>query len=486
MQKTIMVQGTTSDAGKTTLVAALCRILKQRDVSVVPFKPQNMALNSAVTVDGGEIGRAQALQALAAGLQPHTDMNPILIKPTSDTRAQIIIQGKAVQSMDAAVYHDYKRVAMSAVLESYTRLQQQYDVIVVEGAGSPAEINLRDRDIANMGFAEAVDCPVIIIADIDRGGVFAHLVGTLELLSESEQKRVIGFVINRFRGDIGLLQSGLDWLEKRTGKPVLGVIPYIHGLTLDAEDALEKTTSNKLNTKINIAVLALPRISNHNDFDALRTHPDINFTWVGPQQKIPACDLVIIPGSKNTCADLIFLREQHWDKDIEKHLRYGGKLIGICGGFQMLGNKLRDPLFVESTLVEIDGLGYLDMQTELQSEKQLVLQTGYLWDRLTVISGYEIHCGITTGAALQRPAVYFTQNQRLVADGAISDDNQILGTYLHGLFDSADACQVIMDWVGVHIDKSVDLDTLRESQLNRLAKEVEASLNPSFLAGFNL
>jgi len=481
MSNTIMIQGTTSDAGKTTLVAALCRILKNRGVSVVPFKPQNMALNSAVTEDGGEIGRAQALQAQAAGLKPHTDMNPILIKPTSDTKAQIVIHGKAVRDMDAVVYHDYKTHAMNAVLESYQRLQKQYDVIVVEGAGSPAEINLRDRDIANMGFAEAVDCPVIIIADIDRGGVFAHLVGTLDLLSASEQNRVIGFVINRFRGDMSLLQSGLDWLEQKTGKPVLGVIPYIQGLRLDAEDALDKHTQKNSNAKIKIAVLALPRISNHNDFDALRFNPEVDFTWVGPEHDIPACDLIIIPGSKNVCADLQFLRAQGWDKSIAKHLRYGGRLIGICGGFQMLGDLIADPDAIESTLGEINGLDYFSMDTQLKPEKILRQQQGLLWDKVTVIQGYEIHCGISQGPALDKPALYFVDGDALIADGAMSEDEQILGTYLHGLFDSAEATNKILQWAGAELSELIVMDELRERELNRLAKEVEVAMNLDFL-----
>jgi len=481
LSQTIMIQGTTSDAGKTTLVAALCRMLKNRGVSVVPFKPQNMALNSAVTENGGEIGRAQALQAQAAGLKPHTDMNPILIKPTSDTKAQIIIHGKAVSDMDALVYHDYKQHAMNAVLESYRRLQQQYDVIVVEGAGSPAEINLRDRDIANMGFAEAVDCPVIIIADIDRGGVFAHLVGTLDLLSASEQHRVIGFVINRFRGDLRLLQSGLDWLEQKTGKPVLGVIPYVQGLRLDAEDALEKNTKKNATAKIRIAVLALPRISNHNDFDGLRFNPEIDFAWVGPEHPIPACDLVIIPGSKNVCADLQFLRDQGWDKLIAKHLRYGGKLIGVCGGFQMLGETIADPDAIESTIGEIKGLGYLAMNTTLKPEKILRQQQGFLWDKSTSITGYEIHCGVSNGTALAKPACYLEQTGELVPDGAVSDDDQIFGTYLHGLFDSPAATQKILEWAGVQLNHHIAVADLREQELDRLASEVEAVLNIDWL-----
>lgn len=482
--KTLMIQGTTSDAGKTTLVAALCRILKNRGISVVPFKPQNMALNSAVTIDGGEIGRAQALQAQAAGLQPHTDMNPILIKPTSDTRAQIIVQGRAITDMDAAVYHDYKTQAMGFVLDSYVRLQQQYDVILVEGAGSPAEINLRDRDIANMGFAEAVDCPVILIADIDRGGVFAHLVGTLELLSESEQKRVIGFVINRFRGDIGLLQSGLDWLEQKTGKPVLGVIPYLQGLYLDAEDALTQD-AQKQDAKCRVAVLALPRISNHTDFDSLRLHPQIHFQWVGPNQTIPACDLLIIPGSKNTRADLQFLREQGWDVQIQKHLRYGGKLIGICGGFQMLGEVIHDPQGLESTPGSSDGLRLFALQTTLEPKKILQQRTGFLWNKSSRVYGYEIHCGISNGAALNSPACYLQSEQRLEPEGAMSSDGLILGTYIHGLFDQPEALAELLTWVGLVNAQALDINQQRELSIERLAAATELALLPDFLRQFS-
>jgi len=290
---TLMVQGTTSDAGKSTVVAALCRLLHRQGVKVVPFKPQNMALNSAVTSDGGEIGRAQALQAQAAGIAPHTDMNPILLKPSSDTGAQVIVHGKVRADMNARDYHRYKTSAMAAVLESYQRLRGQYEVVLVEGAGSPAEINLRARDIANMGFAEAVDCPVILVADIDRGGVFAHLTGTLDCLSESERKRVIGFVINRFRGDISLLQPGLDWLEQRTGKPVLAVLPYLQGLHLDAEDAVAAQQSVKGDFKVIVPVL--PRISNHTDFDALRAHAGIDLQFIAAGQPIPPADLIILP-----------------------------------------------------------------------------------------------------------------------------------------------------------------------------------------------
>ncbi|MFP5506583.1 MAG: cobyric acid synthase, partial [Gammaproteobacteria bacterium] len=313
---TLMVQGTTSDAGKSLLVTALCRWLARQGVRVAPFKPQNMALNSAVTVDGGEIGRAQAVQAQACGLEPHTDMNPVLLKPNTDVGAQVIIHGRAVANMNARDYHDYKRIARAAVLESFHRLAAQYNAVIVEGAGSPAEINLRHNDIANMGFAEAVDCPVILVADIDRGGVFAHLVGTLALLSESERQRVVGFVINRFRGDIALLQPGLDWLEQHTGKPVLGVLPYLHGLHLEAEDAVITHQAEKHGKALQVVVPVLPRISNHTDFDPLRLHPQVNLRFIGPDEVVPAADLIILPGSKSVRADLAWLRAHGWETEI--------------------------------------------------------------------------------------------------------------------------------------------------------------------------
>lgn len=478
---TLMVQGTTSDAGKSTLVTALCRIFYRRGCAVVPFKPQNMALNSAVTVDGGEIGRAQAVQALAAGLEPHTDMNPVLLKPNSDTGAQVIVHGRAITNMEAAVYHDYKTVAMAAVMASHQRLLSAYQVVMVEGAGSPAEINLRDRDIANMGFAEAVDCPVILIADIDKGGVFAHLVGTLELLSPSEQARVVGFVINRFRGDIALLKPGLDWLEQRTGKPVLAVLPYLHGFHLEAEDAL--TTNTRASDepgqqKLVVVVPAMPRISNHTDFDALRLHPQVEFHFVGPDQAIPAADLIILPGSKSVIADLKFLQQQGWPQAIERHLRYGGKLMGICGGYQMLGEKIHDPDGLEGAAESIDGLGWLATETQLYPEKQLVNRTGVLFDGITPISGYEIHAGITTGAALNTPAVYFHSDSTAPQpDGAISADHQIFGTYLHGLFDQREALNKLLQWAGLEVAATFDYQALREREIERLSDAVEQAMD---------
>ncbi len=483
--KTLMIQGTTSDAGKSVLVAGLCRVLQRRGVLVAPFKPQNMALNSAVTVDGGEIGRAQALQAQACGLEPHSDMNPILLKPSSDTAAQVIVQGKPLSSMEAANFHDYKSVAMQAVLESHQRLCEQYDTIVVEGAGSPAEINLRDNDIANMGFAEAVDCPVILVADIDRGGVFAHLVGTLELLSKSEQQRVIGFVINRFRGDIGLLQPGLDWLAQKTAKPVLGVLPYLKDFYLDAEDAINQqqlmANAEQPQQRLNIVVPVLSRISNHTDFDALRLMPQVNLLYVSVDQPIPDCDLVILPGSKNVRRDLQQLKAAGWSGYLSRHLRYGGKLLGICGGFQMLGNVVHDPNAIEGEAGSTDGFAFLDINTELQQEKQLLQRSGWLSldaDRNTLVTGYEIHCGISEGNALTRPLVRFDNGE---CEGAISTDDQIMGTYLHGLFDNPVACKALLQWAGLNNAEGIELNAHREMQLNRLADTIESSLDLSCL-----
>ncbi|TVO91984.1 cobyric acid synthase CobQ [Shewanella algae] len=541
--RSLMVQGTTSDAGKSTLVAGLCRVFHRHGQRVAPFKPQNMALNSAVTRDGGEIGRAQALQAVAADLEPRIDFNPVLLKPSSDTKAQVIIQGKALTSLEAAAFfgpesRDYKAAAMQAVLASWHRLQQEFDWLLVEGAGSPAEINLRQGDIANMGFAEAVDCPVILIADIDKGGVFAHLVGTLALLSESEQARVKGFVINRFRGDISLLQSGLDWLEAHTGKPVLGVLPYLDALHLDAEDALVQPTAQsqgaaaeppttaqsaraqsetaQAGMRLRVGVLVYPRISNHTDFDPLRLHPDIEFCYIGPthQGELPGLDLLLLPGSKNVRADLAFIRQQGWDKGIARHLRYGGKLIGICGGFQMLGQSIADPLGLEDLPGTSQGLGYLPLTTELQVEKQLLNVSGTLrlGQSSASVSGYEIHCGVsripdqctqplllnehdgdancasaTEPAKITKPAKTTvpsqiagpTQFTAPRSEGLLSEDNQILGSYLHGLFDSPEACELLLAWAGVTAPQghAVDINQQRQQQLDRLADVLEQHLD---------
>lgn len=512
---TLMVQGTTSDAGKSTLVCALGRALKNRGISVAPFKSQNMALNSAVTEDGGEIGRAQALQAQACGLKPHTDFNPVLLKPTSDIGCQVIINGKAIDhgnhsggKMKARQYHDYKPTAMKAVLASHARLCAQYNWVLAEGAGSPAEINLRDRDIANMGFAEAVDCPVILIADIDRGGVFAHLVGTLDCLSDSEQKRIVGFVINRFRGDIALLESGLDWLEEKTGKPVLGVLPYLMGLHLDSEDSvsLSETIEDKVASgadKLKVVVPIYPRVSNHTDLDPLAAHPQVDLELIGPSisgsqvheaAHIPKADLVILPGSKNTRADLAWLKAQGWLPYLQKHLRYGGKILGICGGLQMLGKVIHDPLGIEGLAGSSEGFSWLNIETELLADKTLKNVTGTLNlpdQKECKIQGYEIHAGLTLNAKGEnKPAhnqsVIQTHDDRICA--VLSEDNQILASYWHGLMDTPEALQSILYWAGAKT-QLVDYQALREKSLEVLASSVEDHLDwqklEAALANFN-
>jgi len=473
-----MVQGTTSDAGKSILVAGLCRVFKRHGLSVAPFKPQNMALNSAVTPDGGEIGRAQALQAQAAGVPLSVHMNPVLLKPNTDTGAQVIIQGHSIGNIEALDYHAYKPKAAKAVFDSFNKLANQYDYVLVEGAGSPAEINLRKGDIANMGFALGANCPVIIIADIDKGGVFAHLVGTLELLSKEEQALVKGFVINRFRGDIALLQDGLDWLEDHTGKPVLGVLPMLHGLHLDAEDAvpaIDEDTKNKKSGKFKVIIPRLPHISNHTDFEPLRLHPDIDCQYISHLENIPPADLIILPGSKNVGFDLNWLKSQGWQEAINKHLRYGGKLIGICGGLQMLGSVIHDPQGVEGEPQSHTGLNLLDYKTTLTTKKQLTNEIGKLafLDADISVKGYEIHAGISTGKALERPALMLGDKP----DGALSNDNQILACYLHGLFDEPRALKALLDWAGAKTNQSFDINIQREEQLERLADAIEDNLD---------
>lgn len=483
-----MLQGCTSDAGKSVLTAGLCRIIARKGISVAPFKPQNMALNSAVTIDGGEIGRSQAVQAKACFLEAHTDMNPVLLKPSSDTGAQVIVHGHAIDAMQAGQFHDYKKFAMQAVLESHSRLSEQYQNVIVEGAGSPAEINLRANDIANMGFAEAVDCPVVLIADIDRGGVFAHLVGTLALLSPSEQDRIIGFIINRFRGDISLLKPGLDWLEMKTGKPVLGVMPYLKDFYLDAEDAISTTqvSAAQANKPLNVVVPVLSRISNHTDFDALRMHPRVNLQLVSVDQDLPPTDLIILPGSKNVRADLDALKAAGWQQHLLKHLRYGGKIIGLCGGYQMLGSQLSDPDAIESTLGQTEGFGLLPINTSLLPKKTLNRVSAKILTTLSKdhdsdvqVQGYEIHCGKSeVDYSLCEPLLMLESRQ---LEGAISSSNNVLGSYLHGLFDQPEVCDYFLAWAGLRNKGAISLENLREQQLERLADAMQKHIKLDFL-----
>jgi adenosylcobyric acid synthase len=475
----LMIQGTSSDAGKSAIVAGLCRLLARRGVSVAPFKPQNMALNSAVTVDGGEIGRAQAVQAQAAGLEPHTDMNPVLLKPSTDVGAQVIVHGHVVAQMDARGYHEFKPRVLEPVLASFRRLQARYEVVLVEGAGSPAEINLRAGDIANMGFAQAADCPVWLVGDIDRGGVFAQLVGTMELLTPAERERVAGFIINRFRGDVTLLDSGLAYLTERTGIPVLGVLPFLEDLHLEAEDSLSRSRNRPAGTgALQVAVPVLPRMSNHTDLDPLALHPRVELHWVEHGQAIPPCDLIVLPGSKSVRQDLDRVRREGWAEAIYRHLRYGGKVLGLCGGYQMLGAWVHDPEGLEGEPGSSRGLGLLDLETTLAARKQLRRVSARLALDDARVEGYEIHMGITTGTDLQRPLVKLDEG----TDGAISVDGQVLGSYLHGLLETESARSALLSWAGLRNSAAPAYRTIRDQAIDRLADMLEQHLDASALA----
>jgi len=477
--RTLMIQGTASDAGKSTLVTGLCRVLKRRGMRVAPFKPQNMSLNSAVAHDGGEIGRAQALQAQAAGVAPTTDMNPVLLKPQSELGAQVIIHGRPVGVVRADQYPRYRAQAREAVLASHARLAAQYEAVIAEGAGSPAEINLREGDIANMGFAEAIDCPVLLLGDIERGGVFAHLTGTLALLRPSEQQRVEGFVINRFRGELALLKPGLQWLEQYTHKRIFGVVPFLHGLSLDAEDSIRCQPDPGRAAALRVVVPVLPHISNHTDFEPLAVLPQVDLRYVGPEDSPPAADLVVLPGSKCVRADLASLRARGWESYLRRHLRFGGRLMGICGGFQMLGRSIADPHGIEGAPGESTGFGWLEIHTTLASEKQLRRVQGRLALEHAGIRGYEIHAGVTHGAALARPFAVLDDGG---LDGALSEDGQVLGTYLHGAFEDPTACAALLKWAGLAEPTVTDYSLVRERSIERLADTLEQHLDVERIA----
>ncbi|MBI5885705.1 MAG: cobyric acid synthase [Deltaproteobacteria bacterium] len=439
----IMVQGTSSHVGKSVLCAALCRIFRDAGLRVAPFKAQNMALNSAVTADGGEIGRAQAHQAEAAGIAPTIDMNPILLKPTADRTSQVIIHGRVHGVMSAVEYHAFKKEAARYVIESYERLASAYDVVVIEGAGSPAEINLRENDLANMGIAEMADSPVILAGDIDRGGVFAALVGTIELLTPQEKARLTGFIINKFRGDIDLLKPGLSFLTERTKLPVLGVVPYMKDIMLPDEDGVGLETRARARTKadgVRIAIITLPRISNFTDFDPFRAQDGVTLTFIEDPSQIDGTDCVIIPGSKNTLEDLRWLVEKGFGERLQNFRHQGqGMLVGICGGFQMLGRTVSDPHGMESDLGTVAGLGLLDVETTLSDSKktfQVTAEAAIAGESITV-AGYEIHMGETSGADRTFSIINRRNNTAVaVRDGATSKDGMVWGTYIHGIFDS--------------------------------------------------
>ena len=427
----LMIQGCGSNVGKSLLVAGLCRAARRRGLSVAPFKPQNMSNNAAVTVDGGEIGRAQALQALACGLEPLTDMNPVLLKPETDTGAQVIVQGRRRATVRARDYAALKPELMASVLESFGRLRAAHDLVIVEGAGSPAEVNLRRGDIANMGFARAADVPVILAGDIDRGGVIAQVVGTQAVLDPEDAAMVAGFLVNKFRGDPSLFDDGYRLIEARTGWRGFGVLPYFaDAARLPAEDALDIGQGTQ-GGALKVACLALSRIANFDDLDPLKAEPAVSLTMVRAGQPIPGdCDLVILPGTKSTVGDLAFLRAQGWDIDLAAHVRRGGAVLGICGGYQMLGRVIADPDGIEGAAGETGGLGLLDVVTVMSAEKRLTRTSAIHAASGAAMEGYEIHIGRTEGPDRTRPFARVDG----APEGAVSADGRIMGSYLHGMF----------------------------------------------------
>ncbi|MDZ7904546.1 MAG: cobyric acid synthase [Cypionkella sp.] len=426
----IMIQGAGSNVGKSLIVAGLCRAARLRGLSVAPFKPQNMSNNAAVTADGGEIGRAQALQALACGLEPIVDMNPVLLKPESETGSQVIVQGKRVATVRARDYAALKPSLMAPVLDSFARLRARHDLVIVEGAGSPAEVNLRAGDIANMGFARAADVPVVLVGDIDRGGVIAQIIGTQAVLDPEDAAMIAGFAINKFRGDVRLFDDGYAMIAARTGWRGFGVLPFFsRAHLLPAEDALDIPTRTGAGD-FHIAVLHFSRIANFDDLDPLAQEAGVRVTMVRAGEAIPPCDLVILPGSKSTRGDLAFLRAQGWDIDLAAHIRRGGFVLGICGGYQMLGQVVRDPDGIEGPAGETLGLGHLDIVTTMTPDKRLTRVRAQHIATGQVVSGYEIHIGRSDGPARARPFARIDG----VDEGAISADGRIMGSYLHGLF----------------------------------------------------
>jgi adenosylcobyric acid synthase len=431
MSRALMIQGTGSNVGKSLLVAGLARAARRRGLSVAPFKPQNMSNNAAVTADGGEIGRAQALQARAAGLDPVTDMNPVLLKPETDIGAQVVVQGRRLATVKARDYAALKPRLMDKVLESFARLRAAHDVVLVEGAGSPAEVNLRVGDIANMGFARAADVPVVLVGDIDRGGVIAQIVGTQAVIDAADAALVAGFVINRFRGDPSLFDEGYRLIGTRTGWRGFGVCPWFaEAWRLPAEDALDVVAPRR-ERGLHVVCLRLSRIANFDDLDPLAQEPGVRLTMLGPGQALPGdAEVVIVPGSKSTRGDLAYLRAEGWDGDLAAHVRRGGHVLGICGGYQMLGRVVADPGGIEGPPGSDAGLGLLDLETVMTGDKRLTEVTAVHAATGKAFRGYEIHIGRSEGADLARPFAHVAG----VPEGAVSADGRVAGSYLHGMF----------------------------------------------------
>jgi adenosylcobyric acid synthase len=471
----LMIQGAGSNVGKSLIVAGLCRAARRRGLSVAPFKPQNMSNNAAVTVDGGEIGRAQALQARAAGLEPHTDMNPVLLKPESETGSQVIVHGRRIATVKARDYAALKPSLMAPVLDSFHRLSAAHDLVIVEGAGSPAEVNLRAGDIANMGFSRAAGVPVVLVGDIDRGGVIAQLVGTQTVLDPHDTAMIKGFLINKFRGDPRLFDDGYRLIADRTGWPGFGVLPYFpDAWRLPAEDALDIASGPKATTgAVKIVCLTLSRIANFDDLDPLAQEPGVELIMLKPGQAIPGdARLVIIPGSKSTRADLAYLRAQGWDIDLAAHHRRGGHILGICGGYQMLGGSISDPDGIEGPPGTMPGLGLLDVTTMMTPDKRLTRVTARHVASRHQVQGYEIHIGRTDGPDRARPFAMVGDHP----EGAISADGRVTGSYLHGLFTSDAFRQSYLQSLGIAAQGGHYSGTV-ESTIDALADHLAAHLD---------
>jgi adenosylcobyric acid synthase len=488
--RALMIQGTGSDVGKSMIVAGLARAFTRRGLRVRPFKPQNMSNNAAVTADGGEIGRAQALQARAARVPPSVHMNPVLLKPQSDVGAQVVVQGKVLGNAKARDYQGLKPRLLGAVLESFGRLAAECDLVLVEGAGSASEVNLRANDIANMGFARAADVPVVLLGDIDRGGVIASLVGTKTVIDPADADMIVGFIVNRFRGDPSLFDDGMNFVARQTGWQALGLVPYFAAAhRLPAEDAviLQDRTAAGAKGRLRVVVLVYPRIANFDDFDPLRLDPGVDLVFLGPHQPVPGdAALVVLPGSKSTIDDLASLREFGWDVDLRAHLRRGGSVLGICGGYQMLGRSIADPNGIEGPPSKVEGLGLFEVDTILEGDKVLIEVTGETIGSGVPFKGYEMHVGRTTGAL--QPLLKLGNGQ---VDGAVSADGRVAGCYIHGLL--ADDRQrqhwleriggqasgyayeadvdATLDLLADHLEKHIDCDRLlelaREPRLHR-------------------
>ena len=473
-----MFQGTGSDVGKSLLVAGLCRAFKQRGLKVRPFKPQNMSNNAAVTIEGGEIGRAQALQARACGLEPSIHMNPVLLKPESETGAQVIVQGKREATLKAKDYHTLKPKLLERVLDSFYHTRNLCDLVLVEGAGSAAEVNLRDADIANMGFALAVNLPVVLVGDIDRGGVIASIVGTEQLLEKVERDLLAGYIINKFRGDASLFASADKIIKEKTGLNSFGLVPYFSearflpkedAMTLDAQ---ENDTASK---DICIAVPRLSRIANFDDLDPLSAEPDVTMVIVEAGDPLPcSADLILIPGTKATVADLEYIRAQGWDIDIAAHVRRGGMVVGLCGGYQILGKRISDPIGIEGAIGEKEGLGLLDVETVLGSDKTLEIVSGVHIASGEKIHGYEIHIGSSEGPDRSNPWICLDDKR---VEGALSQDGRVMGSYIHGIFASDGFRQFFLEGLHKGRTNTTAYEMMVENTLDNLAEHLEENMD---------